>query len=83
MVAEAIAGSHGLPELDPGAVEGHDGIPRVTDAASHVRRHHFVVHLQCGEEDVSISIHLRGDGEDTKSQEGLECQAVAPNSPIS
>lgn len=63
MVAEAIPGRHGLPELDPGAVEGHDGIPRVTDAAPNIGRHHFVVHLQRGEEDVPVGVHLRREAQ--------------------
>lgn len=82
MVAEAISGGHGLPELDPGAVKGHDRIPRVTDAAPHVRRHHFVIHLQRGEEDVSISIHLCKAAKDTKIQRGLKCQGAAPLIPL-
>uniref|UniRef100_A0A3Q1I2X9 Uncharacterized protein n=1 Tax=Acanthochromis polyacanthus TaxID=80966 RepID=A0A3Q1I2X9_9TELE len=65
-----VSGRHGLPELDPGAVKGHDRIPRVTDAAPHVRRHHFVVHLQRGEEDVSVSIHLKESGPTPRVSEG-------------
>lgn len=57
-MAVAISRRHRLPELDSGAVEGHHGIPRVTDAAPHVRRHHLVVHVQCGEKDVPVGIHL-------------------------
>lgn len=66
MVAVAIPGCHGLPKLDPGAVEGHDRISRVTDAAAYVRRHHLVVHVQRGEEDVSICVHLNGGMRDTE-----------------
>lgn len=66
MVAVAVPGRHGLPKLHPGAVEGHDRVARVTDAAAYVRRHHLVVHVQRGEKDVSISIHLKDGRTDTE-----------------
>lgn len=59
VVAEAVSrGSDGLAKLHARAVERHDGVARVAHAAAHVRRHHLVVHLQSGEKDVAISIHL-------------------------
>lgn len=83
MVAVAIPGRHGLPKLDAGAVEGHDGVPRVIDAAPHVGRHHLVVHVQRGEEDVPVSIHLHGDQKrHLKSERGGKMlSSIPPKSP--
>lgn len=59
VMAEAVArGTDRLAELHARAVKRHDGVARVTYAATHVRRHHLVVHLQRGEQDVAVSVHL-------------------------
>lgn len=58
MVAEPVPGGYRLPELHAGAVEGHDGVPRVADAAPQVGVHHLIVHLQRRQEDVPVRIHL-------------------------
>lgn len=59
VVAEAVSrGAHGLAKLHARAVERHDGVARVTHAATHVWRHHLVVHLQGGQQDVTVSVHL-------------------------